>query len=226
MPFDPFGDFDTRGYLHNSRGYKTTSAVKRFEHREYYKKIQLARDYLTNTGVIDYPALRETHRILFSTVYPWAGQDRAALRVETAIVKGRLHFASPDQIERLAAQALTLANDPAIMARQPGLVLGDLAYAHPFLEGNGRSFLAVLTELACRAAISIDWRAIPLRHYLSALTKEIVLPGEGHLDTVLAPYIRQNPDGAIIAQHQPVFTSPDRATRALANPASVRRSTS
>ena len=33
--FDPFGDFETAGYLQNAEGFKTASAVKRFEHREY-----------------------------------------------------------------------------------------------------------------------------------------------------------------------------------------------
>jgi len=224
MPFDPFGDFETRGYLRNLRGYKTISAAKRFEHGEYYENIQLVRESLSTTDVIGYPTLRETHRKLFSSVYPWAGQDRATLRLEMAIVRGRLHFASPDQIERLVSQALTLANDPAVMAKQPGVVLGDLAYAHPFIEGNGRTFLAVVTELARRAGISIDWSNVPLRRYLSALTKEIVLPGEDNLDIFLAPHVRPNPDKVLIEQHQPVFARPNPATRAVAHRDPVRRS--
>ena len=224
MPFDPFGDFNLRGYLRNSRGYKTASAIKRFEHGEYYENTQTSRDFLAKAEVVDYTALLQTHRILFGSVYPWAGQDRTALMIETPIVKGRLHFATPEHIERLSAQALVLAGDKTIMAKQPGLVLGDLAYAHPFLEGNGRTFLAIVTELARRAGISIDWRGIPLHQYLSALTKEIVLPGEDNLDSFLKPYIRPNPDAGIVEEHQPVFTRPDPAARTLGNPNPVRRS--
>lgn len=216
MPFDPFGDFDTRGYLRNSRSYKTTSAVKRFEHREYYRNIHLVRDYLAAASIIDYAALLETHRLLFSTVYPWAGDDRATLGIPTVIVKGRLHFATAAEIHRIASQGLTLASDPSIMAKQPGLLIGNLAFAHPFLEGNGRAFLAVQTELARRAGISIDWRRIPFRQYLSELTREIVLPGEGHLDIFLAPYTKPNPDQLILEQHQPDFSQPQSTTRKLA----------
>ena len=48
MTFDPFGDFETQGYLRN------LAKVKR----------------------LTYIGLLETHRILFEAVYPWAGQDR------------------------------------------------------------------------------------------------------------------------------------------------------
>ena len=223
MPFDPFGDFETRGYLRNLRAYKTAAAVKRFEHREYYRTLQLARDHLTGVATIGYDALLATHRTLFATVYPWAGHDRAVLGVANAVVRGRLHFATAEHIRRVASQALTLANDAAIMAKQPGLLISELAFAHPFLEGNGRTLLVVQTELARRAGISIDWRDIPLRTYLVELTKEIVLPGSGYLDGFLKPYVQANPDRIIVERHQPAFDTAAPVTRPLAYPDPVLR---
>ena len=205
MPFDPFGDFAARGYLRNVRGYKRKDAIKRLERVEYEDNVVAARDYLASLTIIDLDFLHEAHRLLFGSVYPWAGQDREALGIHIPIFKGRLHFAATDQIRRVAAQALVLANDPDVMARQPGTVIGDLCYAHPFLEGNGRTLLALHTELARRAAISIDWRRVPSRAYLIELTKEIVLPGEQILDHFLAPYIRPNPDRLSVVDHQPTL---------------------
>ena len=205
MTFDPFGDFASRGYLRNSRGFKRTQAIKRFEHRKFEEKLELGQTQLRGCVSIGYQEFLQTHRILFGTVYPWAGQDRAALGLATPIFKGRLHFAGAEQIERIASQALKLAADPTIMPRQPGMIFAELAYAHPFLEGNGRTILAVHAELARRSAISVDWRAVPVRDYLIELTKEIVLPGSGLLDGFLAPFVRPNPDRTLVEDHRPLL---------------------
>lgn len=203
MPFDPFGDFATRGYLRNVRGLKRKEAIKRLERIEYEDNVTAARAYLAGRTRIDLEALHQAHRLLFGSVYPWAGQDREALGIRMPIFKGRLHFAAADQIRRISSQALALANDAEIMTRQPGTVIGDLCYAHPFLEGNGRTILAIHTELARRAGISIDWRRVPARAYLIELTKEIVLPGEQTLDLFLAAFVAANPDRSYIVDHQP-----------------------
>jgi Response regulator receiver domain len=76
------------------------------------------------------------------------------------------------------------------MAAKPGEIMGCLAYAHPFLDGNGRAIMVVHAILAQRAGISIDWAATGKAEYLSALTKELDDPGKGHLDAYLKPFIR------------------------------------
>lgn len=204
--FDPFGDFKTRGYLRNLRGYKSASAVKKFEHAEYVLNIGDARTSLLRARVIDYKVLCSTHRRLFGSVYPWAGKDRLAVTPDSTVRKGRVLFAPPQDIRRATETGLKLGNDAVVMAKQSGLVMGYLAFAHPFLEGNGRALLAVHTELARRAAISIDWRSIDHRDYLRELTKEIMLPGDGSLDAFLAPFVRANPQQAYIPDDQPRFT--------------------
>jgi cell filamentation protein len=76
------------------------------------------------------------------------------------------------------------------MAEKPGEIMGYLAYAHPFLDGNGRAIMVVHSVLAQQAGISIDWAATGKADYLAALTKELDNPGKGHLDTYLKPFIR------------------------------------
>jgi len=77
------------------------------------------------------------------------------------------------------------------MAAKPGEIMGYLGYAHPFLDGNGRTIMIVHGVIAQRAGFSIDWSATDKAAYLSALTKELDEPGKGHLDAYLKPFIRE-----------------------------------
>jgi cell filamentation protein len=135
--------------------------------------------------------LLETHRILFEAVYPWAGQDRLKTAPDLAISKGAILFARPEDIERAVQFALTHGQDKNFMAAKPGEIMGYLAYAHPFLDGNGRAIMVIQAILAQRAGISIDWAATGKTEYLSALTKELDDPGKGHLDAYLKPFVRK-----------------------------------
>jgi cell filamentation protein len=40
-----------------------------------------------------------------------------------------------------------MGNDPVVLAKKPGVVMGQFAWGHPFLDGNGRTMLIVHTEL-------------------------------------------------------------------------------
>ena len=40
MTFDPFGDFDERGYLRNKAGLHDQNAIKEFEHRAFLDKLE------------------------------------------------------------------------------------------------------------------------------------------------------------------------------------------
>jgi cell filamentation protein len=76
------------------------------------------------------------------------------------------------------------------MRERPGHIMGSLAHAHPFLDGNGRTIMVLHAELAYRAGISIDWGQTDKTDYLMALTKELNDPDKGHLDLYLKPFIR------------------------------------
>lgn len=191
MTFDPFGDFESRGYLRNNEGIKDPAEVKRLEHEVFRDHVGGAIAALRTGKPLGYEDVLETHRRLFQTMYPWAGQDRTENAPDIAIVKGGRSdlFAYPDEIHRAAAHALTRGQKVEIMRERPGEVMGLLAYAHPFLEGNGRTIMVVHGELCWRAGLHIDWQAIPKKDYLEALTKELDQPGR-HLDRFLAPHVR------------------------------------
>ena len=237
--FDIFGDFETRGYLRNIDGLKDTEAVKRAEHRAFLKNsAAVAHTLAAKAGPLTYQDLCNTHAKLFGTVYPWAGKDRAEVAADLVIRKERttttvldgvalnlsssgVTFAPSRLIKNVADAALYVGNDPEFMATRPGAVMLRLADAHPFLEGNGRAFLVVHTELARRAGISIDWRSMDHRDYLSALTADLKSVAGGQLDAYLKPYVLPNPTQSLITEHQPVLgptqTLPSINAAAFAN---------
>jgi cell filamentation protein len=198
--FDPFCDFETQGYLRNIVKEKDPDIVRRLEHASFMTGIDAALDRLARTEVISYADLCETHRILFEAVYPWAGQDRFTTAPSLAIGKGRILFARPDDIQRAAGYGLTRGQDKKFMAAKPGEIMGYLAYAHPFLDGNGRAIMLIHAVLAQRAGFSIDWAATSKADYLSALTNELDNPGKGHLDAYLKPFVREPITGARLAE--------------------------
>lgn len=67
--------------------------------------------------------------------------------------------------------------------------MGQLAFAHPFLDGNGRTILLVFMELCYRAGFAIDWSKTTKDGYLLALSDEIRAPRERHLDHYLKPFV-------------------------------------
>ncbi len=190
MIFDPFGDFETQGYLRNLAKEKDPDIVRHLEHASFLTGIDAALERLAKSKPLSYSDLLETHRILFEAVYPWAGQDRHATAPDLAISRGPALFAHPDDIQLAANYALTHGQDKEFMKAKPGEVMGYLAYAHPFLDGNGRTIMLIHAVLSQRAGFSIGWAATGKADYLSALTKELEDPGKGHLDAYLKPFMR------------------------------------
>jgi cell filamentation protein len=143
VTFDPFGDFETRGYLRNIAGEKDSDIVRRLEHASFTTGIDAALGRLAKIKQLSYADVLETHRILFEAVYPWAGQDRLTTAPDLAISKGNVLFARPEDIQRAVEYVLTHGQDKKYMTEKPGEIMGYLAYAHPFLDGNGRAIMVV-----------------------------------------------------------------------------------
>lgn len=195
MTFDPFGDFDTEGYLQNSLKLKDPLEVKESEHLAFEASIDDALAYLAKKQPIDYKAVLKTHETLFSGFYPWAGKDRNELVPHLAVFKGspddprHTVFERPELIKRSVEYALELAANKKRFRDRPGEVMGQLASAHPFLDGNGRTILLIYMELSYRARFAIDWSKTNKDVYLRALSDEIGAPCEGHLDEYLRPFV-------------------------------------
>ena len=194
MTFDPFGDFETRGYLRNVARTKDTKIVRQMEHASFTTGLDAAFAKLASQTKLSYDDVLGTHKILFDAVYPWAGQDRLAtaprLVVSKGNDKGKISFAYPQDIRRAIDYGLDHGQDKKFMAAKPGEIMGYLAHGHPFLDGNGRTIMVLHCVLAQRAGFSIDWAATSKNDYLAALTKELEDPNKGHLDAYLKPFIK------------------------------------
>lgn len=194
MVFDPFGDFETKGYLRNSMGLRDMRAIKHAEHLAFKAHVEDVLVALATRGErLGYQDVLYAHKQFFGSLYPWAGKDRAAVLPGQAVGKGTDFelFAHPQDIQRAMEHGLEMGQDAETLRHRPGEVMGYLAYAHPFLDGNGRTIMAVHAELMRRADMHIHWRAIGKTRYLGALTQELSTPGQGFLDGLLKPHIRQ-----------------------------------
>ncbi|WP_312268497.1 Fic family protein [Pseudescherichia sp.] len=195
MIFDPFGDFETAGYLQNALGLKDPNEVKQSEHLVFELGIEDAISFLSSLKSINYTSLLKVHELLFSDFYPWAGRDRHALAPHLAVFKGSADnprhtaFEHPKSIKLAVDYALRLAADYENFKAKPGEVMGLLAFAHPFLDGNGRTILLVFMELAFRAGFAIDWARTDKDDYLYALSAEIGDPAKGYLNAYLKPFV-------------------------------------
>lgn len=106
------------------------------------------------TGGFDLAHLRALHRHLFQDVYDWAGE---LLTVEIAKGGHQLQFrrfietGMADVHRRLVAQDFLRGLSASDFAEKAGAILGDVNYCHPFRQGNGRTQLVDLRQLAARA---------------------------------------------------------------------------
>jgi cell filamentation protein len=200
--FDPFGDFETRGYLQNFEGLKRMDEVKVLEHTFFEANLEDEFEFLgTVKGALTYKHFLKVHHVLFSDFYPWAGQDRWQLGVGQFVEKGNFQFEVSSLAQRAVEWGLEMGNDPVVLAKKPGVVMGQFAWGHPFLDGNGRTMLIVHTELCSRANFSIDWSSSKKMDYLQALTQELRTPDRGLLDGYFKPLIRKLPARKVWMDH-------------------------
>lgn len=187
--FDPFGDFETRGYLRNAFVEKRPDLIKASEHMVFALNIEAAIEFLAREEFVAYESFLSVHRMLFSDFYPWAGQDRGLTAPNSMISKGTVEFALPGFSRRAIEDGLRRCESGSVMAEVAGAVMGCFAYGHPFLDGNGRTIFLVHMELCRRRGCSIQWSRVDRDHYLEALTQELAHPDEGVLDFFLRPFL-------------------------------------
>lgn len=187
--FDPFRDFETAGYLRNFEGEKDLEIVKAVEHELFRANLPEAVAYLRRRRGLAYEHFCRVHYLLFRGLYPWAGLDRGQTAPDCAISKGDILFAHPQDAALAVQEGLRLGRDVKKMREYPGEVMGLFAFAHPFLDGNGRTMLLVHAELCRRAGFSVNWKATCKDDYLLALAREIASPGQHILDQYLLQFI-------------------------------------
>lgn len=187
--FDPFKDYRTHGYLRNRNQDTDPLIIQTMEHLSFQLNLPNTLDYLSSQEHLCYPDFLETHRLLFSDYYPWAGQDRAQTSPHTTVQKDGVIFAHPQSARLGVEKGLEIAQISAeTLQDKAGTVMGLFAYAHPFLEGNGRTMLVMHLELCHLAGFSIAWEKISKTDYLNALTQDIQTPDQQILDRFLLPF--------------------------------------
>lgn len=170
--FDPFGDYETRGYLRNVDSIKELDELKYIEHGFFESNLEPALAHLhAIKGSITYVHFLEVHRILFGEFYPWAGQDRHALGVGRLVGKGqRIQFEASELCQRAVEWALSAGNNPKAMREKPGMVMGAFAWGILFWTGtvvpcfsSMRSFATAQVSplTGMRPGKTITWNRLP-----------------------------------------------------------------
>jgi len=115
------------------------------------------------SGDFDLAHLRAIHRHLFQDIYDWAGELR-----EVEIAKGGHGFMPRrfiatgmfDVHDRIVRADGLRGLDAEGFARAAGEIIGDVNHIHPFREGNGRTQIEYLRQLAARGGHAIDVRRL------------------------------------------------------------------
>jgi cell filamentation protein len=122
-------------------------------------------------GDLDLAHLRAIHRHLFQDAYDWAGDVRT---VEIAKDGHPFQFrrfietGMADVHRRLLKAKRLRGLDADAFAAAAGEIIGDVNYVHPFREGNGRTQLQYLKQLAAQAGHPIDLTRLTPEGWLAA----------------------------------------------------------
>lgn len=113
-------------------------------------------------GNFDLNHLKAIHGHLFQDLYDWAGQVR---RVE---MRKFYWYEEPSKIEASVAKAHTQLAERGFLkglkrpefAHEASALIRDINFAHPFREGNGRTLIQYLNQLAPQAGHRIDIKRV------------------------------------------------------------------
>lgn len=140
---------------------------------DYFERISVSLRFVEVAPIGDFDLLhlRAIHRHLFQDVYDWAGELRL---VEISKDGHQFQFrryietGMRDVHSRLVARNYLRDRDVDEFAFQAGAILGDVNYVHPFREGNGRTQMLYLEQLACQAGHPIDLEKIDREAWMEA----------------------------------------------------------
>ena len=163
---DPYR-YPGRSVLQNSLGLTDSDQLAQAERRLVGQRIAEG----VPTGRFDLARLRAIHRHLFQDLYAWAGELRTV-----EIAKGGHQFQFRHFIERgvadihqrLVQAAFLRGLSSNAFAEAAGTIIGDVNYVHPFRDGNGRTQLQYLKQLAAQANHPIALTRIEPSRWLDA----------------------------------------------------------
>jgi cell filamentation protein len=122
-------------------------------------------------GDFDLAHLRAIHRHLFQDIFDWAGEVRT-VEISKAGNQFQLcryiEIGMADVHRRIVSSGYLRGLPVKAFAGEAGRILGDVNYVHPFREGNGRTQLQYLKQLAERAGHRLDLRRLKPESWLVA----------------------------------------------------------
>ncbi|KKX30594.1 Fic family protein [Rhizobium sp. LC145] len=147
------------------------------------------------SGNFDLQHLKAIHRHLFQDIFEWAGQIRTV-----EISKGGSQFQFQQYIEtgmadvhrRLMKSDFLRGLEQSVFAAEAGKIIGDVNYVHPFREGNGRTQLLYLKQLAEQAGHPLDLTKIEAAGWLAA-SKEAHRARYDLMGQVIGDALRRTP---------------------------------
>ena len=152
---------------------------------------------LVPQGDFDLNHLRAIHRHLFQDIYEWAGEIRTvelSKRGQQFQLQRYIETGMADVSRRIAEARYFRGASPADFAQRAGIIIGDVNFAHPFREGNGRTQLQYLKQLGERAGYELELSRIQRDSWGSA-SREAHDGNYGPLSDTFGLAI-QNPDPA------------------------------
>lgn len=166
MSDDPYV-YPGTSVLRNRLGIRESGELDRVE-RQFVRE-RIAED--TPRGNFDLRHLKAIHHHLFQDIYDWAGQIRTV-----EISKGDSQFQFRQYIDtgmadvhrRLAKADFLRGMARPDFAAAAAPIIGDVNYVHPFREGNGRTQLQYLKQLAVQAGHSLDLTKIDPAGWIDA----------------------------------------------------------
>lgn len=110
------------------------------------------------TGDFDLKHLQAIHGHLFQDVYEWAGQIRQVeiSKSHQFMFRQYIETGMHDAHKRIISNNYFQGTSAKNFADEAGKIIGDVNYVHPFREGNGRTQLQYLEQLAIKAGHKID----------------------------------------------------------------------
>ncbi len=124
-------------------------------------------------GNFDLTHLRSIHKHLFQDIYEWAGELRQVdiAKSDWFLPYDRIEMGVNDVHKRLRKQNFLIGLDKEEFSIQAGHILGDVNYAHPFREGNGRTQTQYLKQLCEQAGYPIDLTRLSRDSWIDASIK-------------------------------------------------------
>jgi len=166
------------GVLQNAHDLDDAATLARLEaNAALYGAMVLFRRPGVVPGTWDLNHLRGIHRLLFGSIYPWAGELRTI-----DVVKGTTRFANAEYLEdaagdtfrRLLVPSIRLrARDRMAMVARASALLAELNLLHPFREGNGRTQRAFLQLLVLETGSVLRWDRITADQNITASIRSV-----------------------------------------------------